>query len=155
MLKNRLNLFTRSHHRNIEFALCPDHPFHFPTFLIQHMSLKKSPRIECSVLGCGRHLSVHRQRRQELPDIRRRERWRILASSTCLKVSHPLGIGFQGCRSIVPDLDVIGQAGVDGSPGNSRCSVGCVGGRDGLRRQWIGSLPRRAGFWGGACVTGY
>ena len=41
MLKNRLNLFTRSHHRNVGFSLRPDHPFHLPKFLVQHMSIKK------------------------------------------------------------------------------------------------------------------
>jgi len=62
MLQNRLNLFTRSYARNVGFALCPDHPSHVPEFLVQHMLIKKYQRIECLVLGCGRYLSVHRQR---------------------------------------------------------------------------------------------
>lgn len=41
MLKNRLKLLTRSHHRTVGFALRPEHPFHRPKFLVQHMPVKK------------------------------------------------------------------------------------------------------------------
>jgi hypothetical protein len=110
--------------------------------------------MEGLVLGGGRHLSVHRQTRQERPDLRRRERCRILAARQGLNVPHPLSIGVQGLRRVVPDPDVIGQPGVDGDPGHSRGSVRVVGGRDGLRRRVIGGLRGSAGCWGGAWFTG-
>jgi hypothetical protein len=60
-----------------------------------------------------------------------------------LNVPHPRCIGVQGVRSLVLDLEVMGQPGVDGDPGNSRGRVRVVGGSDRLGRRLIGSLPRR------------
>jgi hypothetical protein len=53
----------------------------------------------------------------------------------------------------VPELDVIHQAGVPRVPGNARCRVRVMGGRDGLRRRFRRSLPQRAGVVGDVCAV--
>jgi hypothetical protein len=154
MPTNRRHLVTGSSHRNVGLALRPDHPFHLAKCLVQPMSIKTESCSEGLVLGGGRHPALHRQKRQERPDIRRRARGRILAACQGLQVPQPRSIGVQGLRRGVPDPDVIGQPGVEGDPGNSRGRGRVVGGRDGLRRRGSGGLRGRAGCWGGAWCTG-
>jgi hypothetical protein len=51
MLQNRFNLATGSYHRNVGVSLRLDDSFQLAKFLIQHMSIKLSQRIEGLVLG--------------------------------------------------------------------------------------------------------